>query len=81
MYLEKASPFIRMLLGALLGTVLGIIFGLLFGLIIAWATSNLFPKHMGYDPGSMPYEMASFLGMGAGAIIGSILGGIYGNKK
>lgn len=81
MCLEKTPPFVRMLLGALLGIVLGIIFGLLFGLVIAWASGSLFPKTMGYGPGPMPYEMASFLGMGAGAIIGSILGGIYGNKK
>ncbi|MEK9132568.1 MAG: hypothetical protein AAB606_02575 [Patescibacteria group bacterium] len=84
MCLEKFSPFSKMLLGALIGVVLGIVFGLLFGLLIAFvsmcfgsssAIGALPPRPMDF------YQMASFMGMGAGAIVGAILGGIAANHK
>lgn len=82
MCLEKTSPFIRMLLGALLGIVLGICFGLLFGLLIGWIASQFAsPGMLAHDGPLSDFGFPAFLGMGAGAAIGAILGGIYANKK
>lgn len=84
MCLEKLSPFSRMLIGALIGIVLGILFGLLFGLLIAWVSMS-FETLSTAKAASLKaqnfYQMASFLGMGAGAIVGAILGGIAANHK
>lgn len=81
--LEKMSPFSRMVLGALLGITLGIIFGFFFGVIIAFlarAAGNLGGPGMGGDD-FIPYEVASFLGMGIGSIIGAVMGSTSANKK
>lgn len=74
--MKNWSPFIKMLLGAVAGVLLGIGFGLIFGLLISWIAFNIGPKA---DVGI--YTGGSFLGMGAGAIIGSILGAVYANRK
>lgn len=85
MCFEKLSPFTKMLIGALLGVVLGILFGLLFGLLIAWISMCFSAFNTaGFMPPNSPenYQMASFLGMGAGAIVGAILGGVaFMHKK
>lgn len=79
MCLAKFSPFTRMFLGALAGVVLGIIFGLLFGLLIALISQQFSAR--GFDGPGSEYGLAAFLGMGFGAIVGSILGATSANKK
>jgi ABC-type lipoprotein release transport system permease subunit len=78
--MEKFSPLIRMFLGALLGVILGIIFGLAFGVLIVWIT-HFAGMTMANPSDQIPYALGSFLGMGAGAMIGSILGAVYSNKR
>lgn len=80
MCLEKLSPFSRMVCYAIIGIVLGIIFGFLFSLLIAWV-SQQFGTGFNEAGSAPPYGMAVFFGMGCGAAIGAILGGIYANKK
>lgn len=83
MCMEKLSPLTRMFLGALLGVILGIIFGLAFGVLIVWIT-HVTGMTIGGKPAEfdqVPYALGSFLGMGAGAMIGAILGGVYSSKK
>jgi len=75
MFYQKYSPFTRMVIGTFLGCTLGIIFGLFFGFLIKTISLFLIP---GMFDG--PHILAPFLGMGFGAIIGSILGAIYSNK-
>ena len=72
--MKNLSPFARMLLGAVGGISLGIALGLVFGLLINWIAIQVSPLGPGKE---MP---GAFLGMGAGAVIGSILGGIYANR-
>ena len=79
MCFEKASPFVRMSFGAIRGAFFGVIFGLIFGLLIGFISQQFgSPKIDG--PGS-DFGISSFFGMGAGAIIGSIMGAISVNKK
>lgn len=83
MCMEKLSPLTRMFLGALLGIILGIIFGLAFGTLIVWIT-HFMGMTIGGEPAEfnqVPYALGSFLGMGAGAMIGAILGAVYSNKR
>lgn len=72
-----------MVLGALGGALLGIFSGLLLGLLIAWLAQAVGPTVMmdGETINGGIYAPAKFLGMGAGAIVGAILGAIYSNKK
>ncbi|MEK7524229.1 MAG: hypothetical protein AAB588_04345 [Patescibacteria group bacterium] len=81
MCLEKASPFVRMIFGALGGALLGIFSGLFLGLLIAWLAGGIGSGMMGSRAMMGFYVPAKFLGMGAGAIVGAILGAIYANKK
>lgn len=81
MCFEKYSPFTRMILGALSGAVLGIIFGLFFGYIIGFVSYKLIDPAISKNAEIPPFMFAPFLGMDFGAIIGSILGAIYANKK
>lgn len=81
MHFEKYPPFMRMILGALLGASLGIVFGLFFGYIIGFISLKLMDPAMAKNADIFPFTFASFLGMGSGAIIGSLLGAIYANKK
>lgn len=76
MYLKDCSPFFCMVIGAVGGALLGILFGLGLGLLISNISFYLEPNSRGG-----PESIGGFLGMGAGAVIGSVLGAIYSNKK
>ncbi len=79
MCLEKLPPFGKMLIGSIGGALLGIAFGLILSLLIAWISIRFSaPDFQG--PGS-EYSLTVFLGMGAGTIVGAILGGIAVLKK
>ena len=71
---------IKMLQNALLGVVLGILFGLFFGLIIT-AIANLVDCGAFVCKKAVPTQMGAFLGMGAGAIIGAIMGSLQNLRK
>lgn len=81
MRIENLPAFPRMMVGAVLGAAAGIIFGLIFSLAIAWLANQISTgPRIGTPNGD--YGFSSFLGMGAGAIVGSIFGaGTYLNKK
>lgn len=82
MFYKKNSPFATMILGAISGIVLGIAFGLVFGVLIGYLASFFSPPgRMMMDGPLATYEFPAFLGMGAGAIIGAILGGLSFGKK
>ena len=70
-----------MVVGAILGIVTGVTVGLATSLLIA-TIAGLFERNYGMMGGGtgMPYSMASFLGMGFGAVVGAILGGTAANK-
>lgn len=71
----------KMIIYTLAGITLGIIFGLLFSLIIMHI-SSLFMTAQGYvKPPFADYGLATFFGMGFGAIIGAIIGAAHTNKK
>lgn len=78
MNLERLSPFWRMVAGAIGGISLGILFGLLFSLVIAWIAQQF---SIGDVKEPMEYGIAVFFGMGAGAIVGGIMGGIMNSRK
>jgi hypothetical protein len=67
-----------MLLGGVLGITIGIILGLGFSLIIAWIAGHIQPGNTESIP---PVNIASFLGMGFGAVVGGIMGGVVFSKK
>lgn len=69
-----------MVLGALLGSLLGVFSGLVFGLLIAWITTYI-SHSTGRVNDAPPFAAITFLGMGAGTIIGAIFGAIYSNRK
>lgn len=72
------DPFIRMTAHALAGGFLGLVAGLLFGLLIQLITSFL-PVFSMMEEG--PHQIAPFLGMGFGSLVGALLGGAVGLKK
>lgn len=74
---KKIHLFSRVFLVALFGVVLGIVVGLVFGALISFI-STLFASGS-YD--SPPLGFGVFMGMGAGAIIGGIMGAIAGMRK
>lgn len=82
MCLEKLPPFGKMLIGAIGGALLGIFSGLVLSFLISFISIGLIGKDVAMTKdGPWQYGFSSFFGMGAGAMIGAILGGIYANKK
>ena len=69
--------FIRMVANALAGAALGLIAGLVFGFIIRFISYAIPP----FIEGDGPEQIAPFLGMGCGTLIGAFLGGLVGLKK
>lgn len=63
---------------ALAGALLGLVTGLVFGLLIQLITSFL-PSFN--EMGDGPHQIAAFLGMGFGTLVGALLGGVVGLKK
>lgn len=74
--LKHSDPFIQMTINSLAGAVIGMMVGLILGLIIQKLEGYISPIE-----GEGPAMISSFLGMGFGTVIGSILGGIVGIKK
>ena len=74
---KKADPLTKLIHRSLISALVGLASGLGLGLIIWGITSALSSSP---DFGLPPIEMAAFLGMGAGTVIGAILGGISGLK-
>ena len=72
------NVFIQMVANALLGASLGLIAGLVFGFIIFFIGDVLPPFGGGGDG---PQQIAPFLGMGCGTLVGALLGGLVGLKK
>ncbi|MBI2473328.1 hypothetical protein HYV70_02125 [Candidatus Uhrbacteria bacterium] len=70
--------FIRMVANALAGASLGLIAGLVFGFIILFISSYALPPFL---EGDGPQQVAPFLGMGCGTLVGAFLGGLVGLKK
>jgi hypothetical protein len=81
MCFEKYSPFTRMVLGAISGALLGIFAGLVLSFLISFISTFLMGDAGMMKDGPWQYGISSFFGMGAGAMIGAILGGVYANKK
>jgi len=75
--LNHTDPFIRMAVHAILGALLGLLAGLVVGLFIRFVGSMI-PPFVGEQG---PQDMAPFLGMGFGTLVGAIFGGVVGLKK
>ncbi len=73
---KKIEKFRGLLVYAVLGILVGIVIGFLAGLLIGEIV------HLIDDSGDMiPIAMTTFLGMGWGALIGGIFGGVFGYKE
>ncbi len=84
MFTKKNDPvktlFHALLLG-IFGAFLGMVTGLIFGLAIA-AVSQLLAGVYNVDVANqVPLNFGAFVGMGAGTLVGGILGALIGKKK
>ncbi|MBI5413596.1 hypothetical protein HZA42_04580 [Candidatus Peregrinibacteria bacterium] len=76
-----------MITHSLLGIICGIVAGFLFALLIAFIANKVGvytdPRDFtNYSRSSvMPYDVVSLLGMGFGAVVGAIMGGVSANRK
>lgn len=68
----------KVILFAILGIIAGIILGGGFGAFISWVVSSIFGGAGRNDV--PPMALGTFLGMGAGAIVSGIFGGVIGYK-
>lgn len=75
--INHSNPLIRMAANAFTGAVFGFIGGLILGFIIQYTSLFLIPA--GFEDG--PWQVATFLGMGFGSVIGATLGGFVGMRK
>lgn len=75
--LNHPNPFVQMTAHAFAGALLGLIGGLVLGLVIQGISNFMIPT----DLGDGPWQVAPFLGMGFGSVIGALLGGLVGIKK
>ena len=71
------KQLIEVIKKALISALIGLFAGLALGLVI-WALT-LFVSSSDFE--MPPREMAAFLGMGVGTVIGAIFGGIVGLKQ
>lgn len=89
--MKEQNLFNAVIFRGIAGAFIGIAAGLVLSMLI-WGLESavLLLKHnltpMAYDNGNMPVEFISMLGMGFGALSGSILGGLtalfeFRNKK
>lgn len=78
--MNKATPLLQIVLKSMIGAGAGILAGFIYGLII-WMLYVALVAITGETNSTMPAAIASFLGMGSGAIIGSIFGGLSGIKE
>ena len=74
---KSLSVMSHIVMNAFFGIVAGIILGFVFGFLIAHVT-QLFAVEE-YE--AVPVSLGVFLGMGGGAMVGGIFGGIVGYKK
>ncbi|TAL50897.1 hypothetical protein EPN81_01430 [Patescibacteria group bacterium] len=74
---KQISPFINMLRDAVGGAIAGLIAGLILGVAIKYITLIVLPSE--FQGG--PAIFAPFCGMGLGALVGAVLGGIVGLKR
>lgn len=75
--LKHPNPFVQMVAHAFAGAVLGLVAGLILGLIIQGINSLM----VAADMGDGPWQVAPFLGMSFGSVIGALLGGLVGTKR
>lgn len=75
--MNHSDPFIRMTMYAFTGAALGLVGGLVLGFIIQFISSFLISENLGDGP----WQVAPFLGMGFGSVIGAVLGGLVGIRK
>lgn len=72
------NPFVQMAMHAFAGALLGLVAGLVLGLVIQWISFFVLSGELAGDG---PWQVAPFLGMGFGSVIGALLGGFVGIKK
>jgi len=72
---KKTTLLVNVISKSLVAAVIGLLAGLALGLVI-WAITLLISSSLEMPP----REMAAFLGMAFGALIGAIFGGIAGLK-
>lgn len=72
------DPFLRVIVHGFLGALAGLIAGLILGMLIAWLGNTFADIGEGVDD---VYEIALFLGMGFGSVIGGLFGGTVGLRK
>ncbi|PJC36728.1 hypothetical protein CO046_04175 [Candidatus Peregrinibacteria bacterium CG_4_9_14_0_2_um_filter_53_11] len=77
MKIKDMHPFNRMVLGAFSGSLLG----MAAGLIISYIIFVILLQIPSGGAETIPTQLPLFLGMGGGAVIGSLLGGISINKN
>ncbi len=76
--LNHPNSFVQMAVHAIIGSLLGLTAGLVIGFIIMYI-GGLIPPFT--DASEGPHQIAPFLGMGFGSVIGALLGGLVGTKR
>lgn len=74
---KKSDSFTKLVRTSLLAATVGLAAGLVLGLVI-WFVTSLFAGNQTDLP---PIQLATFLGMGMGTVLGAILGGIAALKE
>lgn len=76
------DPFVRMAAHATLGAVLGVLVGFLISFLIQTLYKFAFPgDYVAMLKNDGPVGIIPFFGMGFGAFIGGILGGVVGIRR
>lgn len=73
---KKTSLFESVIKKALFASIVGLFVGLALGMVI-WSIVHL----LATKPDGPPRELAAFLGMGFGTVLGAVFGGIIGMKE
>ena len=76
------DPFVRMAAHALLGAVLGVFAGFLLSFLIQVLYKSAFPgDYVAMLKNDGPVGIIPFFGMGFGAVMGGLLGGVVGIRR
>jgi hypothetical protein len=74
------DPFLKLLVHGLLGALIGLVGGFLLGLLI-WGGQTIICLTGTRGCHGDVIHMATFLGSGAGAFLGALMGSIFALKK
>jgi len=77
----KTNPFLQTVYRGILGALIGVAAGLFLGVLIWFLNTAIVEIFQEKNYYGAPASTAAFMGMGFGAILGSIFGSISGLKE